>query len=93
MLATVLPYACAFVAVTPDNPRALPAPEYAAEAKRVVAELADGAELQVYAACDYDDGAKRAGEYAGTDGIICAFGSLYSIHQAKEAFRAAGLIE
>ena len=93
MLATVLPYACAFVAVTPDNPRALPAPEYAAEAKRVVAELADGAELPVYAACDYDDGAKRAGEYAGTDGIICAFGSLYSIHQAKEAFRAAGLIE
>ena len=93
MLATVLPYACAFVAVTPDNPRALPAPEYAAEAKRVVAELADGAELPVYAACDYDDGAKRAGEYAGADGIICAFGSLYSIHQAKEAFRAAGLIE
>ena len=93
MLATVLPYACAFVAVTPDNPRALPAPEYAAEAKRVVAELADGAEMRVYAACDYYDGAKRAGEYAGTDGIICAFGSLYSIHQAKEAFRAAGLIE
>ena len=47
----------------------------------------------MYAACDYDDGAKRAGEYAGTDGIICAFGSLYSIHQTKEAFRAAGLIE
>ena len=49
--------------------------------------------MRVYAACDYYDGAKRAGEYAGTDGIICAFGSLYSIHQAKEAFRAAGLIE
>lgn len=92
MLATVLPYARAFVAVTPDNPRALPAAEYAAEAKRVAAGFADGAELPVYAACDYNDGAKRAGEYAGADGIICAFGSLYSIRQTKEAFRAAGLI-
>ena len=47
----VLPHAAAFVAVTPDNPRALPAADYAAEAARIAAESPDvNANLPIYAA-------------------------------------------
>ena len=93
MLRTVLPHAAAFVAVTPDNPRALPAAEYAAEAARIAAESPDvGANLPICAAQTYAEAARKAGELAGPDGIICAFGSLYSIAQTKQALREAGLL-
>ena len=93
MLRTVLPHAAAFVAVTPDNPRALPAAEYASEAVRIAAESpAIGANLPICAAQTYAEAARKAGELAGPDGIICAFGSLYSIAQTKRALREAGLL-
>lgn len=93
MLRTVLPHAAAFVAVTPDNPRALPAAEYAAEAARIAAASPDvDANLPICAAQTYAEAARKAGELAGSDGIICAFGSLYSIAQTKRALREAGLL-
>ena len=93
MLRTVLPHAAAFVAVTPDNPRALPAAEYASEAVRIAAESpAIDANLPICAAQTYAEAARKAGELAGPDGIICAFGSLYSIAQTKRALREAGLL-
>ena len=93
MLRTVLPHAAAFVAVTPDNPRALPAAEYASEAVRIAAESpAIDANLSICAAQTYAEAARKAGELAGPDGIICAFGSLYSIAQTKQALREAGLL-
>lgn len=93
MLRTVLPHAAAFVAVTPDNPRALPAAEYASEAARIAAESpAIDANLSICSAQTYAEAARKAGELAGPDGIICAFGSLYSIAQTKRALREAGLL-
>ena len=93
MLRTVLPHAAAFVAVTPDNPRALPAAEYASEAVRIAAESpAIDANLPICAAQTYAEAARKAGELAGPDGIICAFGSLYSIAHTKQALREAGLL-
>ena len=93
MLRTVLPHAAAFVAVTPDNPRALPAADYAAEAARIAAESPDvNANLPICAAQTYAEAARQAGELAGPDGIVCAFGSLYSIAQTKQALREAGLL-
>ena len=38
------------------------------------------------------EAARKAGELAGPNGIICAFGSLYSIAQTKQALREAGLL-
>ena len=79
--------------MTPDNPRALPAAEYAAEAARIAAESPDvDANLPICAAQTYAEAARKAGELAGSDGIICAFGSLYSIAQTKRALREAGLL-
>ena len=93
MLRTVLPHAAAFVAVTPDNPRALPAAEYASEAVRIAAESPTiDANLPICAVQTYAEAARKAGELAGPDGIICAFGSLYSIAQTKRALREAGLL-
>lgn len=69
MLATVLPLAERFVAVRPDNPRALPAAELAAflRERGAEAETADSPEA----------GVERAIELAGPDGAVCSFGSLY----------------
>ena len=93
MLETVLPCACGFVAVTPGNPRALPADEYAAAARTVAAKLptAPAAE-NIQAAETYAEATTAAQRLAGPSGIICAFGSLYSIHETKEALREAGLL-
>ena len=93
MLRTVLPQAAALVTVTPDNPRALPAADYAVEARRIAGELPTVPDdLLIFAGETYEQAARKAQELAGFDGVVCAFGSLYSIHQTKEAFRAVGLI-
>lgn len=93
MLETVLPCASGFVAVAPDNPRALPAEEYAAAARSVAAKLSSApAANTILPAATYAEAVTAAERLAGPDGIICAFGSLYSIHETKEALRGAGLL-
>lgn len=89
MLEDVLPLGSAFVCVTPDNPRALPAHKLA----RVIRWT--GQDLLGCSACvnpvvarDFEDAIRRARELAGPDGLICAFGSLYSVAALKEAVRA-----
>ena len=69
MLAAVQPLAVRFVAVRPDNPRALPAEELAAFLR------AQGAEAET--AASPEAGVERAMELAGPDGAVCSFGSLY----------------
>ena len=69
MLATVMPLAERFVAVRPDNSRALPAEDLAAYLR------AQGAEAE--AAASPEAGVERAIELAGPDGTVCSFGSLY----------------
>ena len=93
MLETVLPCANGFVAVTPGNPRALPAEEYAVAARTVAAKLpAAPAPENILSAATYAEAVTAAERLAGPGGIICAFGSLYSIHETKEALRGAGLL-
>lgn len=82
MLEQVCELGQAYVCVTPPNPRALPAEELA-HALRALAP-----EAEVYVAQGFDHAVEQAFELAGKDGAICAFGSLYSIHDLKAALRA-----
>ena len=71
MFKDIAEYADALVTVTPDNPRALPANELT-EILRVYKE-------PVYTADTIPEGLEMAKKLAGTDGVVCAFGSLYMI--------------
>ena len=86
MIETVLPHAGAFVCITPQSPRALPAGELAHTVARLAA--ARGMRIDVQLASDAADGVRRALALAGEQGTVCAFGSLYSIGALKDALRA-----
>ena len=87
MLRAVAPLASAFVCVTPPNPRALDAADLAEAIRETCGEL--GARATIEVAGDFDDAASAARKIAGSDGLICAFGSLYSIADVKAAFLRA----
>lgn len=78
MLDLIVPAAERVIAVTPDNPRALPAAELAnmLTARGVTAEAAPGVE----------SGVRRAIELAGPDGVVCALGSLYMSGAVRSCF-------
>lgn len=89
MLEDVLPLGSAFVCVTPDNPRALPAHKLARAIRWTGQDLLGcSACVNPVVARDFEDAIRRARELAGLDGLICAFGSLYSVAALKEAVRA-----
>lgn len=81
MLEAVADSSQAFVCVTPPNPRALPAEELAA----AISVLRPDA--SVYVAEGFNDAVAQAFQLAGENGVICAFGSLYSIHDLKSALQ------
>lgn len=86
MLEDVLPLGSAFVCVTPDNPRALPAHKLARAIRWTGQDLLGcSACVNPVVARDFEDAIRRARELAGPDGLICAFGSLYSVAALKEA--------
>ena len=87
MLRAVAPLASAFVCVTPPNPRALDAVDLAEAIRETCGEL--GARATIEVAGDFDDAASAARKIAGPEGLICAFGSLYSIADVKAAFLRA----
>lgn len=87
MLRAVAPLASAFVCVTPPNPRALDAADLAEAIRETCGEL--GARATIEVAGDFDDAASAARKIAGPEGLICAFGSLYSIADVKAAFLRA----
>lgn len=89
MLEEVLPLGSAFLCVTPDSPRALSA-EKLARAIRWTGQdmLGCSACLNPIAADSFEDAVRRARELAGSDGLICAFGSLYSVGSVKSAIHA-----
>ena len=87
MLRAVAPLASAFVCVTPPNPRALDAADLAETIRETCDELGVRATIEV--AGDFDDAASAARKIAGSEGLICAFGSLYSIVDVKAAFLRA----
>ena len=84
MLRAVAPLASAFVCVTPPNPRALDAADLAEAIRKTCGEL--GARATIEVAGDFDDAVSAARKIAGSEGLICAFGSLYSIADVKAAF-------
>lgn len=89
MLEDVLPLGSAFVCVTPDNPRALSAHKLARAIRWTGQDLLGcSACVNPVVARDFEDAIRRARELAGPDGLICAFGSLYSVAALKEAVRA-----
>lgn len=79
MLERVLPYAESVVVFTPPNPRALAAADLAAE----VVRLASGILVEV--AADARQAVDCARSLAGIQGLVVAFGSLYSIGSIMEA--------
>ncbi|MEG0845361.1 MAG: folylpolyglutamate synthase/dihydrofolate synthase family protein [Raoultibacter sp.] len=86
MLEAIMPLGSAFIAITPDNQRALPA-EALARALRWTAQdmLGCSACKHIYAAPTMAAAVAQAREIAGTKGLVCAFGSLYSIAGIKAA--------
>ncbi|WP_297153925.1 folylpolyglutamate synthase/dihydrofolate synthase family protein [uncultured Ellagibacter sp.] len=84
MLREVAPLASAFVCVTPPNPRALDAADLAEAIHETCDELGVSAPIEV--AGDFDGAVSAARKIAGSEGLICAFGSLYSIADVKAAF-------
>lgn len=89
MLETVLPLGAAFVCVAPDNPRALPADKLARAIRWTGQDLLGcSACTRPYVARDIADALARARELAGPDGLVCAFGSLYSVGAVKAALGA-----
>ena len=87
MLRAVSPLASAFVCVTPPNPRALDAADLAEAIRETCDELGVSATVEV--AGDFDGAVSAARRIAGSEGLICAFGSLYSIADVKAAFLRA----
>ena len=75
MFRRVLPLAKAFVAVTPDSPRALPAAELAAW----LAQFSIPVSVQE----PLDQGVDTALALAGPEDVICAWGSLYSVGEIR----------
>ena len=87
MLRAVAPLTSAFVCVTPPNPRALDAADLAEAIRETCDELGVSATVEI--AGDFDDAVSTARKIAGSEGLICAFGSLYSIADVKAAFLRA----
>lgn len=75
MFRRVLPLAKAFVAVTPDSPRALPAAELAA--------WLASSPSQSPSRRPWDQGVDTALALAGPEDVICAWGSLYSVGEIR----------
>ncbi|MGM9521405.1 MAG: bifunctional folylpolyglutamate synthase/dihydrofolate synthase [Oscillospiraceae bacterium] len=71
------PLADCFITVTPNNPRSLPAEDYAA--------LLNCAGFEAHAAASIEDGVRMAEMRAGRDGVVCALGSLYFSQDVREA--------
>ena len=76
MFRRVLPMAKAFVAVTPDSPRALPAEELAEW-------LRASSSCPVLVQDSLDAGVDAALSMAGPEDVVCAWGSLYSVGEIR----------
>lgn len=87
MLESIVPLGSAFVCVTPPNSRALSAHDLGNTIDAIA--RAHGATADVRHTQGFDDAVVLAREIAGRNGIVCAFGSLYSVASVKRALRKA----
>ena len=84
MVRSVAPLGAAWVCV--DSPHYGRALDGASLAQAVRAEAADlGLSPNIEVAASFSDGLARAKELAGADGIVCAWGSLYSLSELQDA--------
>ncbi len=88
IVAPMLPYARRIVAYTPNNPRALDASALAREAASQ-AEKA-GMDVEVAVAESAGEAMLLAVEKEGPEGMVVAFGTLYSIGAVKQALAPLG---
>lgn len=89
MLETILPLGTGFVTVEPDNPRALPADKLARAIRWTGQDLLGcTACARPYVARTMADAVQMAREFAGPQGIVCCFGSLYLLAALKQALGA-----
>lgn len=80
MFSCIAPYISRFVAVTPDNPRALKAAS--------LAEMLSGFGKPVSCCDDVAQGVRLAMEQTDADDAILAFGSLYMVGTIRETVKA-----
>ena len=86
MLEAILPHGSGFVAVEPDNPRALSADRLARAVRWTGQDMMGcSTRMRPRIARDMADAVATARELAGPDGLVCAFGSLYSVAALKAA--------
>ena len=76
MFERTLPLASAFVTLTPDSPRALPAD--------TLADYLRTRGTQAHSAATLQEGIKKALALAGEDGAVCFFGSLYAAGEVRQ---------
>ena len=79
MLEPIIPIASSFIAVTPDNPRSMPATQLAEKLRKFG--------LRVAACSSVYDGVKEAISIAGNGGIVFSLGSLYLYREVLSAVR------
>ena len=88
MLRCILPVASGFVCVTPPNPRALSAADLARTVQELSSEAGIDLARGVKVADSFEDALAVARAATGAGDVICAFGSLYSIADIKQAIAA-----
>lgn len=94
MLEAILPHGSAFVCTEPANPRALPAAKLARAVRWTGQDLLGcSACTNPYVAKSVAEGVERARQLAGPDGMVVAFGSLYSIGEVEAALQKAGALK
>ncbi|MBE6465081.1 MAG: bifunctional folylpolyglutamate synthase/dihydrofolate synthase [Eggerthellaceae bacterium] len=91
MLESIVPLGSAFVCVTPPNSRALSADDLGKAIETIAHAHGDAADVRHTQG--FEDAVVLAREIAGREGIVCAFGSLYSVASVKQALRKALGIE
>lgn len=88
IVAPMLPYAGRLVAYTPDNPRALDASALAREVASQAQQA--GMDVEVAVAESAAEAVSLAVEKEGPEGMVVAFGTLYSIGAIKQALAPLG---
>ena len=81
MYETMAPLVTRFVAVTPDNPRAMPAEEL----KNILTPFGK----PVTACASVSQGVEEALRQAGPQGLVLAFGSLYMVGDVRKTVLGA----
>ncbi len=86
MIGSVLPLADSFSCVTPPSPRALSAADLAREIGEIAAM--SGVDAPAVPFESFAEALEHARDRVGEDGVVCAFGSLYSISEIERALAA-----